>query len=168
MSKQALVIGTGRIALGVAGELLHDAGWTVTFAGRNATTVAHLNRDRAYHLQLVSRSSAGTRTIAGIDAVTIGSPEFFAAGVDADVIVTAVGAGNLASVGAALTGPLRHRRRPIDVIAFENMADPGAAMRPRLTPATGRVCFVARSVALAPSWPAPSPRSTRPTTACSW
>lgn len=132
MSKQALVIGTGRIALGVAGELLHDAGWTVTFAGRNATTVAHLNRDRAYHLQLVSRSSAGTRTIAGIDAVTIGSPEFFAAVVDADVIVTAVGAGNLASVGAALTGPLRHRRRPIDVIAFENMADPGAAMRAAL------------------------------------
>lgn len=127
--KQALVIGTGRIALGVAGELLHDAGWQVTFAGRNTDLVGRLRTDRAYNLQLVSRRTAGTRRIDEIDAVVIGSPEFRAAVFDADLVVTAVGAGNLGAVAAALVEPLLARRRPVDILAFENLADPGAALR---------------------------------------
>lgn len=127
--KHALVIGTGCIALGVAGELLHDAGWHVTFAGRNADRVAQLRGQRAYHLQLVSRSTAGTRLIDDVDAVMIDSPEFRAAAFDADLVVTAVGAGNLADVAGSLVEPLLGRRRPVDVLAFENLASPGGALR---------------------------------------
>ncbi len=132
VSGRALVIGTGRIALGVAGELLHDAGWSVTFAGRNPDIVAALNRHRSYRLRLVSNFGAEDREIDGVDAIDVHDAAFAAAVMAADLIVTSVGAGNLAAVAALLAAPLRCRDRPIDILTFENHASPGDVLRAAL------------------------------------
>ena len=49
---KAVVFGTGRIACGVIGELLNDAGCTITFIGRNRGVVDNLNRHGRFHLRL--------------------------------------------------------------------------------------------------------------------
>ena len=118
--KRALVVGTGRVALGVAGELLRDAGMTVTFVGRNAAMVDHLQRVGRYRLQLLCGSTATNREITGVDALHVLDPRMATAIEAADLVVTAVGATNLATVADLLVEPLRRRTRPLDVIAFEN------------------------------------------------
>lgn len=123
---KAVVFGTGRIACGVVGELLYDAGCAVTFVGRNRGVVDNLNRCGRYHLRLRDTDSEAHRTIAGIAAIHLADRQAVITAVaDADVIFTAVGVGNLDSVAALLADGLITRTSVVDVIACENHGDPG-------------------------------------------
>ncbi len=123
---KAVVFGTGRIACGVIGEMLYDAGWTVTFVGRNRDVVDNLNRHGRYHLRLIDADSDTRRTIAGVDALHLAQQrQVITAITEADVVFTSVGAGNLDAVAAMLADALSVRSRPVDVVACENHADPG-------------------------------------------
>ena len=127
---KAVVFGTGRIACGVVGELLYDAGCTVTFIGRNQGVVNNLNRHGRYHLRLSDADGEAQRTIAGVDAIHLANRQAAITAVtEADVIFTAVGAGNLDAVAALLADGLILRTSPVDVVACENHCDPGGHLQ---------------------------------------
>ena len=126
---KAVVFGTGRIACGVVGELLDDAGCTVTFIGRNRGVVDNLNRHGRYHLRLSDADGEAQRTIAGVEAIHLANQQAAITAVtEADVIFTAVGAGNLDAVAAVLAVGLILRTSPVDVVACENHSDPGGRL----------------------------------------
>ena len=127
---KAVVFGTGRIACGVIGELLNDAGCTITFIGRNRGVVDNLNRHGRFHLRLSDADGNAQLTIVGVEAIHLANRQAAITAVtEADVIFTAVGAGNLDSVAALLAAGLVIRTSPVDVIACENHADPGGHLR---------------------------------------
>ena len=96
---KAVVFGTGRIACGVLGEMVRDAGWDLVLVGRNADAVDDLRRHDGYRIRLVDGNSATERTIDGLTAVELGDrPTVLRHLADADVVLTAVGSGNLAGV----------------------------------------------------------------------
>src|SRR5512138_3242577 len=109
---KAVVIGTGRIACGVAGELFRAAGMEVVFAGRNAEMVDRLNAAGSYTVRVVDNGTSEDIVVDGVRAVMIGDAAKEIA--DADIIATAIGCQNLPAVAPLLAGTRAN------VLAFEN------------------------------------------------
>lgn len=127
---KAVVFGTGRIACGVLGEMVRDAGWDLVLVGRNADAVDDLRRHDGYRIRLVDGNSATERTIDGLTAVELGDrPTVLRHLADADVVLTAVGSGNLAGVAPVIAEALERRTAPVDVIACENHEVPGELLQ---------------------------------------
>jgi len=126
---RAVVFGTGRIACGVVGELLRDAGWDVTFIGRNRAVVDNLASNGRYRLRLSNGAGSSERTIVGIDALAIDDRRVIAAIAAADLVVTAVGVSNLAAIAGVLAEGLSARDVAVDVIACENHDDAGGLVQ---------------------------------------
>ena len=127
---RAVVFGTGRIACGVVGELLRDAGWNVMFVGRNRAVVDNLAANGRYRLRLSSGAGACERTISGVDALVIDDRrDVVGAVAAADLVVTAVGVSNLAAVAPVLADGLAARDTAVDVIACENHDDAGGLVQ---------------------------------------
>lgn len=123
---KAVVFGTGRIACGVLAEMVRDAGWDLVLVGRNAEAVSHLHRHDGFRIRLVDRSGATERAVTGLHAVELADrPTVLRHLADADVVLTAVGAGNLAGIAAVIAEGLACRATPVDVIACENHEVPG-------------------------------------------
>jgi len=127
---KAVILGTGRIGCGFAGHLLAEAGYELTFLTRNVEMVEHLNRVGAYRVRLAHGRHASEHEVRGVQALpTADAAACVEALVHADVIVTAVGPGNLADVAPLLAAALAVRSTPVNVLAFENLADGGAELR---------------------------------------
>jgi mannitol-1-phosphate 5-dehydrogenase len=125
----AVVFGPGRIGCGFVGQLLGAAGWSLTFVGRGAV-VAHLERVGRYRVHLTDGRAAQDVEVDGVHALATtdveGVTEAIAA---ADLVAVSVGAGNLAAVAPLLAAGLARRTTPVNVIAFENCADPAGCLR---------------------------------------
>lgn len=127
---KAAIIGCGRIGCGFAGDLLATAGYELVFLGRNASMVAHLNRVGRYRVLLAHGRKATEHVVDGIRAVdTADHAAAVAALAGADLIVTAVGAPNLASIAPLVADALLARSTPVNILTFENLADGGEALR---------------------------------------
>ncbi|HET9579467.1 MAG TPA: 2-dehydropantoate 2-reductase N-terminal domain-containing protein [Usitatibacter sp.] len=127
---KAAIIGCGRIGCGFAGELLADAGYELVFLARNASMVEHLNRLGRYHVTLAQGRERTKRTVTGVRAIdTSHRAAAVAALAEADLIVTAVGAPNLGDIAPLIAQALQARSRPVNVLAFENLADGGVALQ---------------------------------------
>lgn len=124
---KAVVIGTGRIACGVAGQLLRAAGLEVVFVGRNPQVVDHLNRVGRYTVRLVDSRTSEDCVVAGVRAVLITDAARVAEEIaGADIVATAVGSGNLMSIAPLIASGLsKSRRRQTNVLAFENFGVAG-------------------------------------------
>jgi len=126
----AVIIGSGQIACGFAGQLLSAAGYELLFLARNPAMVSHLNRVACYRVRLASGREVTEYTVSGIKAVcTADQAACVAALTEADLIVTAVGPKNLASVAPLIAEALRLRTTAVNILTFENLADGGAELR---------------------------------------
>jgi len=127
---KTIVIGPGRIGCGLAGQLLRASGHEVTFLARNRELVDHLNRLRQYRVRLTDGTDSREITVDQVRAVDIArSDEVAWELATADLIVTAVGAGNLPAIASLLAMGLRCRETPVNVLAFENLNDAGSHLR---------------------------------------
>lgn len=125
-----VVIGPGRIGCGFAGQLLRSSGHRVTFLGRNAEVVDHLNRLGHYRVRLANGRDSRDIVVDEVRAVyVVDEAAALAALAEADLIVTAVGAGNLPAVAPLIAAALAGRGTPANVFAFENLADAGTYLK---------------------------------------
>lgn len=120
----AVVIGAGRIGLGFAAQITAAAGMEVVVLGRGATI-----EQVRQHGQVLVRLTDGQTTEShcvpiaeGID-IQRQHAAAVAAIANADLVCTAVGPSNLATLSGLLVEGLSAATHPIDVIAFENLAD---------------------------------------------
>jgi mannitol-1-phosphate 5-dehydrogenase len=127
---KAVVIGSGLIGCGLVGQVLQASGHQIVFVARNQTMVDHLNRMGHYRVSLVKGLERQESVVEGIRAVSTAEPERVAEEIaDAGLVVTAVGAGNLPQVAPLIAAGLRQRSAPVNVLAFENLADAGPYLR---------------------------------------
>lgn len=126
---KAVIIGSGRIGCGFAGHLLGEAGYELVFLSRNAEMVAHLNRMGGYQVRLANGRDQVDHAVRGVRAIhTAQHAGCVAALAEADLIVTAVGPTNLVHVAPLIAQALSVRTAPVNVLAFENLADGGAEL----------------------------------------
>jgi mannitol-1-phosphate 5-dehydrogenase len=123
---RALVFGAGRIGCGFAAPLLQDSGFSVSLVARNPTMLHYLGETHRYLVELVHNSDKTTRVVEDVACVDASDGERLTSEIEAsDLVVTAVGAGNLPTVAKDLAPALCRRRRPLTVIAIENLANAG-------------------------------------------
>ena len=128
---RAVVIGPGRIGLGLAGDLLDRAGAKLCVVGRGEV-VDNLQRTGRYRVRLVDQCREHERRVPVRRAL-------FGAEVDAvadeiaraRVVAVAVGPENLGAIAPLIAAGLerRTRNKPLNVIAFENSVDAGPNLR---------------------------------------
>lgn len=130
IAPRAVVIGPGKIGCGFAGQILHEAGYALTLVGRDRVLLDHLRRAGRYRVRAVGGGAARTgdvpvaRTLLTSDVAAVAD----AIG-ECDVVVVAVGAAGLATVAPLIAAGLRRRTRPLNILAFENLADAGGILR---------------------------------------
>ena len=141
---KAVVIGPGRIGCGFAGQLLRDSGWEVAFVGREPV-VQRLRRLGRYVVRLFDGVRSDDFVVAGISAVCVANGGAAAAEIAAaDLVVTSVGAANLAAVAPVIAAGLARRRRPTNVIAFENLARAGPHLKEQVAAHLPAGCDIER------------------------
>lgn len=134
---RAVVFGAGRIGCGFAGDLLRASGYDVTVVGRSPA-IEHLAAAGRYVVRLVDRAGQREHVVDAITAVDIADRGRVRTHVaQAAVVATAVGPANLGAVVPFLAERLAERRGPVNVIAFENLADAGAVLQRALVAHAG-------------------------------
>jgi mannitol-1-phosphate 5-dehydrogenase len=116
--RSAVVVGPGKIGCGFLAPLLSGAGWTTVMAARTAATRDRMRARRVFEIHTGSR-----RRSCDVEAVVATDDDGFDAAVaEADLILTAVGADNVAGLGRPLARALATRQRdvPVDVWVVEN------------------------------------------------
>lgn len=127
---KAVIIGSGRIGCGFAGHLLGAAGYELVFLARSAAMVEHLKRVGHYRVRLANGRDCTEHVVRGVRALeTARHAGCVAELADADLIVTSVGATNLADIAPLIAAALRTRTAPVNILAFENLADGGAQLQ---------------------------------------
>ncbi len=127
---KAVVIGPGRIGCGFAGQLLRASGHEVSFLARNPALVDHLNRLQRYRVCLVGGVERREIVVDGVRAVSTADAESAVRELAAaDLIVTAVGAGNLPRIAPLIAAGLQRRGTPVNTVAFENLSNAGPYLR---------------------------------------
>ena len=126
---KAVILGAGRIACGLAAQLLRDSGHEVVFAVRNQSLMDHLNRVGRYRVRLAGRETRETM-VNGIRAVAAGNTELVASEIaDAGLIITSVGNDNLMDICGHIAAGIERRSEPLNILAFENSGGAGAFLR---------------------------------------
>ncbi|HET7784640.1 MAG TPA: hypothetical protein VFL36_01595 [Myxococcales bacterium] len=126
---KAIVIGPGRIGCGFAGQVLRASGYELTFVGRGAV-VGALSRAGGYRVRLTDGRHNREVEIPGVRALDVSDVEAVSTAIaEADLVAVSVGPRNLAAVAPILAAGLLRRSAPVNVIAFENCADPGGCLR---------------------------------------
>lgn len=126
---EVLQFGGGNIGRALVGQVMHEAGLSVTFADVNEELIAAFNQEHGYPVEVVSMDGSRQAYVEGVSAISSLDREAVTEHiVRADVITTAVGANVLPRLAPALAAGLMERvkRRPGDevhvaVIACENV-----------------------------------------------
>lgn len=121
---KALHFGAGNIGRGFIGKVLHDNGYSVTFADVNEQVIHALNREAAYTVHIAEENGA-SYTIEDVSGInTAQNPhELKKAIMEADTITTAVGVNILPVIADSIAPHLEERAasgRPLNIIACEN------------------------------------------------
>jgi mannitol-1-phosphate 5-dehydrogenase len=129
-ARTAVVFGAGKMACGLIGHVLAGSGYTVQFVARRPEVVEAINRFGGYQLTIAGQSRA--LAIRGCSALPLDDHRRVTRAVaNADLVFTAVGIDNLASVTPAIGAGLFLRSKtrgdaPLNVIACENLPGTGA------------------------------------------
>lgn len=130
---KAVVVGAGKIGCGFAGQILAASGYTTVFVARDQTLVDHLNRVQGYQICLVDGKENLTIPVEGIRAVHASDFDRIVQEMSqAEVIITAVGAGSLPLVMPWIGAALRLRKTSLNILAFENLTNAGHYLRLRV------------------------------------
>jgi mannitol-1-phosphate 5-dehydrogenase len=131
---RALHFGAGNIGRGFVGQLLHEAGYGVTFADVDAELVEALERRGRY--DVIMADERGERiTVGPVSALNSGreAERLSDALAEADLVTTAVGPTVLPALAPAVAAGLTERARrgagPVNVIACENAVGASQALR---------------------------------------
>lgn len=144
----AVHFGAGLIGRGFIGSVLRQSGYQVCFVDIDSRLVEAINRAGRYTVNLAADAPSpmivdGVRALHASDATAVA-----AAVADADLVTTAVGPSALAKAAPLIAAGLAVRleripRRPLDIIACENLPDSGVRLRDlvqaALTPAQATV-----------------------------
>lgn len=126
---KAVVFGPGRIGCGFVGQLLSASGYQLVFVGREAI-VDQLSRVGRYLVRLTDGRRAREIEVRGVRALRTTDIEAVAAEIaDADLVAVSVGPRNLGQIAPVLAKGLARRTSSVNIIAFENCADPGKTLR---------------------------------------
>lgn len=127
---RAVILGAGRVGCGFAADVLTRSGYDVTVVGRGAT-ISRLRRHRGFwFIRARGGDTATDHWISLAGAVDTHDAEAVAHAVaHADVVCTAVGAGNLEAASAVVAEGLSRSDRPVMVIGLENLEDAGDQLR---------------------------------------
>lgn len=133
---EAVQFGAGNIGRGFMGQLFYEAGFETTFIDVSPELVRLINERRKYPLRLLD---AKTRThidlvIDRIRAIDIADTVDVAGAVEhADVIGTAVGVDNLASIAPPILSGIQRRfkkkSKPVDIYLCENTLTAAAILK---------------------------------------
>jgi len=127
---KAVVFGPGRIGCGLVGQLLKASGYDVIFVARSPEVVDNFKRRGSYEIRLVDGSQEDKIVVQGVRAVlNTDSDRVTREIAEADLIATAVGAGNLPAVAPLIAQGLRRRSSPVNILAFENLSHGGPYLR---------------------------------------
>ncbi|MGH7490816.1 MAG: hypothetical protein ACREOO_00325 [bacterium] len=127
---KAVVIGSGRIGCGFAGQLLCASGFQVVFVSRNPNMVDYFNRVGAYRVCLVNGPEIKEIIVDGVQAVpAVNISEVAKEISQANLIITAAGASKLPEVAPLIAAGLRQCSTPVNLLAFENLSDAGPFLR---------------------------------------
>lgn len=130
-ARRAVVIGGGRIGLGVAAHLAHRGGLEVTVLARGRTAY-DLTRHAAVRVRLTDGRHVTEEDVPLAVVDLEQSPQAAAAAISrADLVATAVGATRLSSIVPLLASGLRLHQvgHSVDVVAFENHEEAGTLLR---------------------------------------
>lgn len=131
---KAVVIGTGRIGCGFAGQLLHASGHEVCFISRQPEMANYLQQTGSYRVRLVNGQSAQEQVVHQTQAIALTEThQVTHALATADLIITSVGSNNLPVIAPYLAQGLRQRSNPVNILAFENLNDAGAHLNTLIT-----------------------------------
>lgn len=130
---RGVVFGGGSVGRGFIGEVLLDAGWSVTFVDASHELVTALATG-SYPHDTVSSSGRQRKILTGFTTVPAQDVLAVARAVsDADVVFTSVGARNLPQVAPLIAAGLVDRHAagcgPVDVFLAENIHDGSGVMR---------------------------------------
>ncbi|MFB5191981.1 mannitol-1-phosphate 5-dehydrogenase [Alicyclobacillus fastidiosus] len=122
--KKAVHFGAGNIGRGFIGLLLNGAGYEVVFADVVPSLIEQINLARSYRV-ITLDAQVETQTVRNVRAVLLDSEECRKEIVDADLVTTAVGLGNLVNVAAIVVDGLRLRKQQnndqvLNIMACEN------------------------------------------------
>jgi mannitol-1-phosphate 5-dehydrogenase len=116
---RAVVVGAGKIGCGFLYPLLRDAGWEVVLGTRTRARAERIGAAGGFDVRV---TGIGVERVDGIRTASVNDDSFASAVASADLIVTAVGVGNVAGLGVPLARALAARRpeAPVDVWVVEN------------------------------------------------
>jgi mannitol-1-phosphate 5-dehydrogenase len=116
---RAVIIGPGKLGCGYLLPLFLDAGWHSVLVARSAARTERIRAAGGFQVRAAPGGESRRLTCA---AVPFGGASFRAAVAEADLVVTAVGAENVATLGPGLALALAARSptSPIDVLVVEN------------------------------------------------
>jgi len=129
----AVHFGAGNIGRGFIGQLLHQAGYEVVFVDVNTALVDELNERKAYRVQLATAGKPES-VVENVSALHGADVEAVAQAIaDADLVTTAVGPHILPHIASGIAAGISKRlatsKRPLNVIACENMIGGSAALK---------------------------------------
>jgi mannitol-1-phosphate 5-dehydrogenase len=131
---RAVIVGTGRVGCGFIAPALRAAGFDLVFVGRNSAMVEHLRRIRRFRVRLIEPGQVEELVVDGVRSVHCSDADAVTREVvAADLVATAVGADSLPAAAALIAPGLSRRRRPVNVLAFENLVDAGPRLRALVT-----------------------------------
>ncbi len=129
----AVIVGAGKIGRGFLGQLLHRGGYALHFVDGAAAVVDRLNAERRYRVDIAGRGEHEYIPVAA--AYRLDQPQAVGPAIAAaEVIVTAVGAANIAGA-ARFLAPLIAARAPgtpLNWLICENADQPAQLIRSTL------------------------------------
>ncbi|HEY63681.1 MAG TPA: mannitol-1-phosphate 5-dehydrogenase [Caldilineae bacterium] len=134
-ARQALIFGAGSVGRGFLGHLLHDSGYELVFVDIDERLLRAINERQGYTLRLAGLDHVEDLHIGPVRGIHADDQEAISqALVEADLVVTAVGARSLSAVAASLAVGLVSRARyrpeaPLNIIICENVKHAASFLR---------------------------------------
>ena len=134
MAKRAVVYGAGKLVRCFISQILHASGYEIVFLELGKDLVRMLNEAKRYPVRLVTNDETKEFYIDNFRAEDSSQPGIAAKEMlEADLMVTSVGARNLQYIAQPIAEGLKARidagKAPLNIILAENLNDSGHYMR---------------------------------------